>query len=502
MKDLGPLLCNFLTMQPSSNNNAPSESTSTLSRRRFLRGGVGSAIGFTFLPSYLALGKEDSEGNIPPSKRINYAAIGTNGRGSVNAQTSANNGAMLVASCDVVYMGLEGKDENNKPRYSDFRTLLDKHEKDIDAVIISTPDHTHYCATIDAMRRGKHVYVEKPLTHTFAESELLLRAAEKYGVVNQMGNQGHTSAGATQFQQLVKAGVISDIVRIDAYMEQSDDPSAGLYKLYSYINKKNRFSQTPPAQEIPANLNWDEWCGPLEPIPYNEAYHPAKWRGFFSVGAGLLGDWGAHIIDFAHDWLQLGFPTRIEVIEQLNHTTIQFPSASHICLKFPARGDGLPACDLHWTDGINAKPTVPEQYWDKAKDASSEPAMPKLGGAGTLLHRQQGDYLIERGSHTSASRLLPRAKMSDFRDSLKAAAPPHPHMGNFIQACLGNTTCSSPFSKGAPLTQVMLLGTIAQRLNRSLDFDATTKRFINDDEANALLDGAPVRDGWKDYYTV
>ncbi len=486
-------------MQTPSTDNESSDPALTLNRRSFLRSGVGSAIGFTFLPSYLALGKEDSEGNIPPSKRINYAAIGTGGRGAKNAQTFAKAGAVLVASCDVENLGLETQGPDKKPRYSDFRTLLDKHEKDIDAVVISTPDHTHYCATIDAMRRGKHVYVEKPLTHTFAESELLLRAAKKYGVVNQMGNQGHTSAGATQFQQLVKAGVISDIVRIDAYMELPEDPGAFYY---GYIAKQNRLKQPPAAQEIPENLNWDEWCGPMDPIPFNKLYHPRTWRGFFNVGAGLLGDWGAHIIDFAHDWLQLGYPTRIEVIEQTNYNAIQFCTSSYICMKFPARGENLPACELHWKDGPGAKPEVAEKYWDKAKDENSKPEMPKIGRAGTLLHRKQEDYLITRGSHLDASRLLPRAKMSDFRESLKAAAPPHDHSGNFVQACLGNATCSSPFSKGAPLTQVLLLGTIAQRLNRSLDFDPATKRFRNDDEANALLDGAPVREGWKDYYTL
>jgi len=481
----------------SSTNNTPSQSPSSPSRRRFLRSGVGSAIGFTFLPSYLALGKEDSSGNIPPSKRINYAAIGAGGRAKANIQSATNAGAMLVASCDIDFKGLESPDANGKPRYSDFRSMLDKHEKDIDAVVVSTPDHTHYVATIDAMRRGKHVYVEKPLTHTFAESELLLRAAEKYKVVNQMGNQGHTSAGATQFQQLVKAGVIKDIVRIDAYMDLPENPNP---KYYGYIAKQNRLTAPPTAQEIPANVNWDEWCGPREILPFNTLYHPRTWRGFFNVGAGLLGDWGAHIINFAHDWLQLGFPTRIEVIKQSEHNGIQFCSSSYICMKFPARGEGLPACELHWKDGVGANPTVSEQYWDK--DDNGKSVMPKVGGAGTLLHRQQGDYLIERGSHTAASRLLPRAKMSDFRDSLKTEAPPHDHMGNFIQACLGNTTCTSPFSIGAPLTQAMILGTVAQRLNRSLDFDPATKRFVNDNEANALLDGGPVRDAWKDYYTV
>ncbi len=484
-------------MQTTSTGNDTSESSPSLSRRHFLRGGVGSAIGFTFLPSYLALGKEDSEGNIPPSKRIHYAAIGTGGRGANNAQTAAKAGAMLIASCDVEYKGLETHGPDKKPRYSDFRIMLDKHERDIDAVVISTPDHTHYVATIDAMRRGKHVYVEKPLTHSFAESELLLRASEKYPVVNQMGNQGHTSTGASQFQQLVKAGVISDIVRIDTFVELAPDPND---RFHLYRAEQYRLKNLPTAEPIPDNLNWDAWCGPREPLAYNKLYHPRIWRGFYSVGSGLLGDMGAHLIDFAHEWLHLGFPTRIEVIEQTNYNTIQFPTDCHICMKFPARGENHPACDIYWKDGANAKPAIPEQYWDKSDN--DEPGMPKLPQFGTLLHRKQGDYLIERGSHTAASRLLPRAKMSDFRDSLKTSAPPHDHMGNFIQSCLGNTTCSSPFSKAAPLTQVLVLATIAQRLNRALDFDAATKRFVNDNEANALLEGSPVHDGWKDYYTI
>ncbi len=471
--------------------------TPSLSRRRFLRSGVGSAMGFTFLPSYLALGKEDSAGNIPPSKRINYAMIGAGGRGVADSQSAIRAGAMLVASCDVEFKGLDTPDENGKPRYSDFRLMFDRHEKDIDAVVIATPDHTHYCLTIDAMRRGKHVFVEKPLTHTFRESELLMRAAEKFGVVNQMGNQGHTSAGANQFQQLVQAGVIRDIVRIDAFMQVNPKPND---TYYGYITDEKRLTAPPEAQPIPENLDWDAWCGPKELLPYNSLYHPRNWRGFFNVGAGLIGDWGAHLINFAHDWLKLGFPTRIEVIEQSMHNGIQFCSSSHIAMKFPARGDGLPECELHWKDGRGARPDVDEIYWEKAENG--QPTMPKIPGAGSLLHRKQRDYLIERGSHGAASRLLPRAKMSDFRESLQAHAPTHDHMSNFIQACLGNATCTSPFSKGAPLTQVLILGAIAQRLNRSLDFDVTTKRFRNDDEANALLDGGPVRDGWKEYYNI
>ena len=483
-------------MSPSIHKQ-PAPSIASPSRRRFLRSGVGSAIGFTFLPSYLALGKEDSAGNIPPSKRINYAMIGAGGRGVAVSQGATRAGAMLVASCDVEFKGLDTPDENGKPRYSDFRSMFDRHEKDIDAVCIATPDHTHYCCTIDAMRRGKHVFVEKPLTHTFRESELLMRAAETFGVVNQMGNQGHTSAGANQFQQLVKAGVIRDIVRIDAFMQVNPKPD---HPHYGYITDEKRLTAPPQAQPIPENLDWDAWCGPKELLPYNNLYHPRNWRGFFSVGAGLVGDWGAHIINFAHDWLELGFPTRIEVIEQSHHNGIQFCASSHIVMKFPARGDGLPECELHWTDGPGARPEVEEIYWEK--NENGQLAKPNIPGAGSLLHRKQRDYLIERGSHGAPSRLLPRAKMSDFRESLQAPAPTHDHMANFIQACLGNATCTSPFSKGAPLTQVLILGAIAQRLNRSLDFDAATKRFRNDDEANALLDGDPVRQGWKDYYII
>ena len=149
--------------------------------------------------------------------------------------------------------------------------MLERHEKDIDAVCIATPDHTHYCCTIDAMRRGKHVFVEKPLTHTFRESELLMRAAEKYGVVNQMGNQGHTSVGASQFQQLVKARVMRDIVRIDAFMQVKPKPD---HPHYGYINDERRLTAPPEAQPIPENLDWDSWCGPRELLPYNSLYHP------------------------------------------------------------------------------------------------------------------------------------------------------------------------------------------------------------------------------------
>ena len=223
-------------------------------------------------------------------------------------------------------------------QFADFRVMFDQMENDIDAVMIGTPDHTHFVATMDAMQRGKHVYVEKPLTHSFREAELLMQAEKKYGVVTQMCNQGHTSEAYVQFQQMVQAGLTRDIVKIDAWK------TPGIW----FMEADKRISDYPAGGPAPESLDWDLWCGPSEKKAYHRLYHPFDWRGFYLYGCGMLGDWGAHIIDFAHEFLQLGLPTQLKAHKMEDHNGVIFPLTSHLSMHFPERGPGLPACDLIW----------------------------------------------------------------------------------------------------------------------------------------------------------
>ena len=247
--------------------------------------------------------------------------------------------------------------------------------------------------------------------------------------------------------------------------------------------------------------NWDLWCGPREVKPYSKMYHPFNWRGFHIYGGGMFGDWGAHIIDFVHEHLKLGLPTKITPVALADHNQISFPLSSDIRFEFPARGEKLPAVELHWKAG-DFQIEIAEKYGDPDKDGKI--VVPKPGKAGTLLHRKQGDYLVQRGSHDSHSLIYPRTKMLEFRDAVALHPPKLDHFQSFVQACMGNGGTQSPFSVSGALTQVLNLGTIAEYLNTELTFDPNTKRFTGNDAANALLAGvgpAPRKE-WAESYTL
>lgn len=470
---------------------------SKLSRRRFISS-TSAAFGFTFLPSYLALGKKDSEGRVPPSQRMNLGCVGVGGRGTavIKGLTSAGN-AIPVALADVdSARSVEIATQFPKAKqFTDFRVMFDEMGDDIDAVSIATPDHTHFAIAMEAMRRGKHVYVEKPLTHTFHESELLMQAEKKYGVVTQMGNQGHTSGGASQFQQMVAGGVAKDIHKIEAFFRPFNHPGIWFY----YDDK--RIADYPKAEAIPDTLDWDLWCGPKEMKGFNSLYHPLRWRAFHLYGSGIFGDWGAHILDFAHDFLKLGLPTRVDALEMHDHGQVIFPTFSKLAMKFPARGEGMPELDLIWKDGFGCQPEVDEKYWDKPADgtAATHPKLRSIGA--TLMHRKDGKFVIHRSSHNAPSTLLPRVTMKEYLEVMKVPKVPDQHQESFVQACLGNGKTTSPFSISAELTQLLHLGITCQFLNESFDFDRKTKKIVGNAKAQAHLDGPEPRKGWEDYYT-
>ena len=468
----------------------------SLTRRRFVGSTTKAAFAFTFLPSYLALGKKDSAGNVPPSQRLNLSCVGVGGRGTpdIKALTTAGN-ALPIALTDVDTSRSEEMHEMfpKARRFVDFRRMFDEMGDDIDAVSIATPDHTHFPIAMEAMRRGKHVYCEKPLTHTFREAELLMQAEKKYGVVTQMGNQGHTSGGASQFQQMVKGGVLKDINMIEAFFRPFGHPGNWFYE------PEKRISDYPKGEPIPATLNWDLWCGPREKKPFSALYHPGTWRAFHLYGSGIFGDWGAHILDFAHDFLKLGLPTSVKPLEMRDHGQIIFPSFSKLLMKFPERGEGLPALDLLWKDGYGATPKVDEAYWDKNEKGEAEPPTLKAI-ASTLLHRKDGKFVIYRASHGSASRLLPRLSMKQYMEYMKVPKVAHPHQESFVQACLGNGQTTSPFRISGELTQLLHLGITCQFLNESFDFDRKTKKIVGNAKAQAHLDGPEPPKAWQSYY--
>jgi len=463
-------------------------------RRDFLSRSVAATAGFSILPSYLVTGARAQDGKLPPSKRVNLGVIGVGGRASrLLPELCAGGRAHPVAFCDVdfsapwVAANLERFPDTR--RFTDFRVMLEKMGDDIDAVSIATPDHTHFPAAMLAMSMGKHVYVEKPLTHTFREANLLMRAERKFGVVTQMGNQGHSSGAYGQFSRLVDAGVIRDITRVEAWK------SPGLF----FMDATKRFAKFPPEEPVPESLDWDLWCGPAEKKPFSSKYHPFDWRAFWLYGNGMLGDWGAHIIDFVHEFLELGQPTRLTPLRIDDPNEVLFPLTSHLRMDFPARG-AHPALELTWRDGAGFRPEVPETFWEENEEGQR--VAPDLGGAGTLLHRADGELAITRGSHWGNSNVLPAARAAEHAEALAVEQPALGHAASFVAACMGEGKTLSPFRVGGALTKTLLLGVICQRLAEELKFDRASERFVGNDRANALLDGPEPRQGWGDYYRM
>ena len=472
--------------------------TSIVSRRDFLKTSVSAGFGFTFIPAYLTSARSSANPQLPPSQRLNLACIGVGGRGSkVIPSICRQATAAPVALVDVDFETPKdvAKMLSAYPkakRFHDFREMFDTMSGDIDAVSVATPDHTHFTAAIQAMSLGKHVFVEKPLTHTFREAEILMRAEKKYKVVTQMGNQGHTSAGASQFKNMVSAGLLKDVVKIEAWK------SPALW----FMQPESRIADYPVAQQPPEALkNWDLWCGPCEKKPFNALYHPFDWRGFHLYGSGMFGDWGAHIIDFAHDYLNLGLPTKIKALALEGYNETIFPLSTEIMFDFPKRGESLPALKLHWkAGGKKFLPKIDERYANVNEDGTK--TIPKPGRTGTLLHRKQEDYLVQRLHHEKPSQLFPKVRMEEFAEVMALHNPKLDHFESFVQAAMGNGKTESPFHRAGILTQTLNIGMIAERLNVDLEFDPKTKRFIGNDIANALLDGPTPRSEWADHYTL
>jgi predicted dehydrogenase len=337
------------------------------------------------------------------------------------------------------------------------------------------------------MARGKHVYVEKPLAHTFEEVELLMAAAARYGVVTQMGNQGHSGNNYHQFKAWTEAGVVKDVTKIVMFMN-SPRRWHGL-----------KVEGFPPADVLPPTLDWDLWHLNVPMHAYSTQFHPENWRSWYVYGDGALGDWGPHILDTAHRFLSLGLPHVIEAVRRDGPNGFIFPQATTLRFEFPPRGT-MPAVEVFWYDGVENRPPWP------AEDLAAGPArtdgeapQPMLNGK--FLYAK--DLVFKGGTHGDTLRIIPEEKMRAMASDLpRVTGPFSDHFQNFALACLGREQARSPFQISGPLTQVLLLGVIAQRLGGRLEFDPVAKRFTNSAKANALLKGPPARPGWENYYRL
>jgi predicted dehydrogenase len=367
-------------------------------------------------------------------------------------------------------------------RYTDYRVMLEK-QKDIDAVIIATPDHTHAVITMAAMEAGKHVFCQKPLTHTVYEARKITEAATKYGVQTQMGNQGHSWEHIRLLKEWLDDGAIGNVTEVHAWTNRpaSKNPWASFA---IQAMPKDR----PP---VPKALNWDLWLGPVKYRPYHPAYHPLKWRAWLDFGTGPLGDMGCHIIDPAFWALDLGAPESLQATsthweEEVSSQT--YPRASIVRYKFPARGK-KPPVKLTWYDG-HLLPPIPEGF-EKGRKLPESGAF-IIGDKGVILH----------GSHgADGVRIIPEAKMKEYTQPAKTIPRvPEGHEGDWIRACKegkNGRPASSNFNYGGALTEMVLLGVVAIRAkNQNLEWDAKNLKFTNNEEANELLH-KQYREGWK-----
>lgn len=461
----------------------PAHSSRQLSRRNFLANSLAAGAAFAILPGRSLLAQEVPAA-APVGRRLTVAVIGIGNRGADLIKTFADTGLVeFAAFCDVDLLGAHTEESRrlfpDVPGFQDYRELFEKAGDRFEAVIVATPDHSHFPIAMHAMARGKHVYVEKPLAQTFREAELLMALAAKTGVVTQMGNQGHSGNNFHQFKAWTEAGVIKDVTRIDAYM-----------------NSPRRWhgwtiDGFPTGETMPGTIDWDVWNAGRPVHPFSEKLHPANWRSWFEYGNGAFGDWGPHILDTAHRFLDLGLPRTIEAVRLDGPNEFIFPQASTIRFDFAPRPQ-MPAVEVFWYDGVANLPPVP----------------PELGGDGTMPDRNgkiiySKDLIFKGGTHSATLRIIPDDTMRSLARSLpRITGGFSEHSANFALACLGQEKPQSPFEISGPLTQVFLLGVIAQRLGGRLDFDPTTKQFIRNTRANALLAGPAPRPGWSDYYRV
>jgi predicted dehydrogenase len=455
--------------------------TQPLTRRRFLADSTRAVSVFAILPSLSARAQAPGERRrLSANDKINVAFIGVASRGADNigGVTTAED-VNVVALCDVDenYLNGAGVKFPGAKRYRDYRKLLD-NEKTLDAVVVSTPDHHHAPASMMAIKLGKHVYCEKPLTRTVKEARALTLAAREANVVTQMGNQGMAFEGNRFIKEWLADGCIGAVREVRVW---SDRPTHGGKPELYWAQGVQRPTDTPP---VPATLDWDLWLGPAPKRPYHPAYVPFKWRGWWDFGSGGLGDMGIHNIAPVFDALKLGAPTSVHA-----SSTPVFPEtvplAATVHFEFAARGD-RPPVTMHWYDGGIMPPRPDElaegeelKRWD-----------------GCIFIGDKGKMLVD-GWGGESPRLIPQARDKEYKRPPKTLPRSEGHHKEWLQACRNGTATQSNFDFAGPLTEAVLLGMVCVRNGGSkLDWDSANLKVTNEPEANQYLH-YEYRKGWE-----
>ena len=403
----------------------------------------------------------------------------------------------LVALCDTD-MGAEAtlpaiKAYPKLPRYKDFRKMFDEMADRIDAVLVATPDFSHFPAAMHAMKLGKAVYVEKPLAHTFEECDLLMKAAAKYGVVTQMGNQGHTTIKYHQFKEYVRTGFVKDVELVRVHMNMAR-------RWHKY--KGNIFTY-PIGEDVPATLDWDTWLATARYHEYSPEYTHGEWRCWYDFGNGALGDWGAHTMDCVHEFLLKGdLPTKIDLLKCEGWNQFAYPCATTLAFTFPknALHDDF---RLEWYDGADNWPQLPKGFVFDVPDGIPANSANVEDGAAKKLYPGKEMYCKDGTVWQSLSHKHPLHRVGDFDAKLPDYPPEtETHYRSFIRAVRGETKTTSPFSVSGRISQLFTLGCIAQRVRRSIVFDPAKGEIVGDEYANYFIKGPRPRKGWEGYYKI
>jgi len=438
------------------------------SRRQFLRGAASTAVAFMIVPRYVL-----GAGVTPPSEKLNIAGIGIGGQGGGNVD--AVSGENIVALCDVDMRrggGSFGKFPKAK-QYRDFRKMFDEMDKQIDAVVVSTPDHTHAAAVMAAIKRGKHVYCEKPLAHSIYEIRALMKAAREHKVVTQLGNQGHSFDDIRRFCEWIWDGAIGNVYEVHAACDAN----------HSKIGQLARLGEK---HEVPSELDWNLWLGPAKYRPYHPMYLPGSWRGWMPFGSGTIGDWVCHVVDPVFWALDLGSPTSVQAeaegYDPKRHADT-FPAGTIVKFEFPARGK-RGTVKLVWFDGEKKIPRPEELEAER-----------KVVNTGAIVIGDKGKIMY--GSHGAGGvRIIPEMKMKEYKLPSQTLPRVKGHHYDWLQAIKNGTQAGSNFDYGGPLTEIAQLGIIATKmLGQKLEWDSKNMQFTNCDAANQLIN-PPYREGW------
>jgi len=452
----------------------------THSRRTFL----AAATTFAIVPRHVLGGT----GIVAPSDKLNIAGVGVGNMGGHNVQDMGNEN--IVALCDVDHSyAAENLAKYPKANiFKDYREMLDK-QKDIDAVVIGTPDHTHAVITMAALRAGKHVYCQKPIAHSVRDTRLLTEAAREAKVITQMGIQFHSTNDPRKICDWIAAGVIGKVRKAYAWCSLS-------YYPWGHSHWSSKFGVRPTEEPpIPATLDWDLWLGPAPKRPYHPTYHPMTWRAWWDFGTGMMGDRGAHTLDPIYWSLKLGAPETIEAYNSdFNPET--FPAASSVRYTFAARGD-MPPVEVTWYDGL--RPAGIEGM-----------ANPRLIGdpeGGLLMVGDDG--MISAGVYGNSPILHPRDKFEkepDVPQTVPRVAMDFsngaPHERNFVVSCKEGHPAAVPFDYAGPLTEMVLLGNVAKQFpGDRLRWDPVAMNLTAENDmatsmAATLMLGTTAREGW------